>query len=94
MLAIDFGQDMIMMLKPAGGGQVVSTTLFEIVNQKELLDHPQFNTVLSSWIALQDLPEQTKPTGQGFLYEDYAEAIREMAAEASARNKKGKRGSV
>lgn len=67
MLAIDFGQDMIMMLRPAGSGQGISTTLFEVDNRNELVQHPQFDTVLKSWINLQDTPEQSKPVGQGIL---------------------------
>lgn len=85
-LAIDFGQDMIMMLKPAGSGQTVSTTLFEIVNRTELLDHPNFDTMLHSWIDLQDTPEQNKPTGQGFLYQDYAQALEKSAIAQGATN--------
>lgn len=79
-----------MMLKPAGSGQSISATLFEIVNRKELLDHPQFDTVLHSWIDLQDMPEQTKPTGQGFLYQDDAK-VRKKSETAPKKQQNSKR---
>ncbi|MDL2205316.1 glycosyltransferase [Eubacteriales bacterium OttesenSCG-928-N13] len=60
------GLDLMLMAKMQDGSH---TTLYRIVNSDEILQRPDFVEIMNRWADLQNLPNDQKPTGTGYITE-------------------------